>query len=115
LKVAKHTQERIMEKLALAGRKGLNITAILESLGYANETEFRQALENMTETALKKIEEIRKAIQDLKTIGETLREIDHVLAEQLRGQNRGNPNGHGNNDHSHGNGNGNGKGKDNKP
>jgi len=110
LRGAEHVQERIMERLELASRKGLNVTAILESLGYANETEFRQALHNMTVTALEKIEDIRKALQDLKAIGETLRDIDRALSEEFQHQHRGNGNGHGNNGYGHGNGNGNGMG-----
>jgi len=111
LRGAEQVQERIMERLELASRKGLNVTAILESLGYANETEFRQALHNMTVTALKKIEDIRKALQDLRAIGETLRDIDRALSEQFQHQHQGNGNGQGNNGYGHGNGNGNGKGK----
>jgi len=110
LRGAEQVQERIMERLELASRKGLNVTAILESLGYANETEFRQALHNMTVTALEKIEDIRKALKDLREIGEALRDIDRALSEEFQHQHRGNGNGHENNGYGHGNGNGNGKG-----
>jgi len=112
LRGAEHVQERIMERLELASRKGLNVTAILESLGYANMTEFRQALHNMTETALERIQDIKEALEDLREIGETLRGIDRALSEQFQQQHRGNGNGQENNGSGHGNGNGNGKGHD---
>jgi len=115
LRGAEQATERIVKRLELASRKGLNVTAILESLGFANETEFREFLENMTKNAREKIEEIRKAIEDLKAIGETLRGIDHALARQVQYEHQGNGNGQGNNGNGHGNGNGNGKGKGSKP
>jgi len=115
LRGAEQATDRIVKRLEIASRKGLNVTAILESLGFANETEFREFLQNMTQSARDKIEEIRKAIEDLKAIGETLRGIDHALARQVQYEHQGNGNGQGNNGNGHGNGNGNGKGRGRKP
>jgi len=76
-------QERIKGSLEFADNEGIDISAVLESLGYENVTEFMEALQNMTETAEEKMDEIRKAIQDLEEISRTMREMEQTLNQEI--------------------------------
>ena len=95
---------RLSWRLGVAHGEGVNVTAVLEDLGYENITDFTQRMQNMTESALEKIENFKDAIEDLKEVGRMLREMDHALAQAIRSHrwqhgfgpgNNGNGNGHG--------------------
>ncbi|UCC58165.1 MAG: hypothetical protein JSW14_07390 [Candidatus Bathyarchaeum sp.] len=101
------TRIRLRDRFWAAHYEGVNVTAVLESLGYQNMTEFTQTIQNMTETAQGKIADIREAIEDLKEIGRTIREMDYALTQEIwrhraqHGQ-ESNGNGHGGSSSGHG-------------
>jgi len=76
-------RERIQERFRYAGDQGVDVGAILESLGYHNETEFMQALENMTQTAQGKIGDIDSVIQDLEALGQLTRQMNQTLTQEI--------------------------------
>jgi translation initiation factor 2B subunit (eIF-2B alpha/beta/delta family) len=75
---------RIGERLEFAGNEGVDIDTVMQSLGYENATQFEKALQNMTENAQENMGEIKNAIKDLKEIGQTMREMDTALAQEIR-------------------------------
>ena len=83
LRCMERIRERIRENLELAGNEGIDISTVLESLGYQNVTEFTQALQNMAENAQEKMDEIRNAIKDLQEISRTMREMDKALTHEI--------------------------------
>ncbi len=82
LEFCERERQRIRERFRLAANEGVNVTAALESLGYHNETEFEQALQNMIQTAQGKTEDITDVIQDLETISQTIREMDQAITQE---------------------------------
>lgn len=82
LEFCERERQRIGERFRLAADEGVNVTAALESLGYHSETEFEQALQNMIQTAQGKTEDITDVIQDLETIGQTIREMDQAITQE---------------------------------
>ena len=83
LRDMEQARERIREHFRYAGDQGVDLGAIIESFGYHNETEFMQALENMTQTAQGKIGDIDSVIQDLETIGQLTRQINQTLTQEI--------------------------------
>jgi translation initiation factor 2B subunit (eIF-2B alpha/beta/delta family) len=84
---------RIRAKILDASNEGVDVNSVLQSMGYQNVTDFMQSLQNMTENAQGKINDIKDAIQDLREIGRTIRQMDRELTMEIiryRGQ-------HGNN------------------
>jgi tetratricopeptide (TPR) repeat protein len=108
-------RERIMERLRFAENQGVNVTEMLEQMGYQNMEQFQQRLQAMIDEAEQNMGQIKNAIQSMNSIGEILREIDHGLTRHMQ-QHQGNGNGQGNNDNGNGNDNGNnGNGNGGKP
>lgn len=101
-------RERMRERFRSANNEGVDVDAVLESLGYQNMTEFMQTLQNMTDTAQGKIADIRDAIQDLKEIGRTMREMDQALTQEIGRHRAQHVFGHENNGNGNGQGGGNG-------
>jgi tetratricopeptide (TPR) repeat protein len=92
------TRERMWQKFQSANTEGVDVDAVLQSLGYQNMTEFMQTLQNMTDTAQGKIGDIKDTIHDLKEIGRTMREMDLALTQEIwqyRHGNNGMGSGHG--------------------
>jgi hypothetical protein len=87
LRVMERIRGRIRERLELAGNEGIDIDAVMQSFGYENTTEFEEAFQNMTENAQENMGEIKNAIKGLKDFGQTMREMDKELAQEIR-QNR---------------------------
>ena len=82
LEFCERERQRSRERFRLAANEGVNVTAALESLGYQNENEFMQTLENMIQTAQGKTEDITNVIQDLETISQTIREMDRAITQE---------------------------------
>ena len=82
LEFCERERQRSRERFRLAANEGVNVTAALESLGYQNENEFMQTLENMIQTAQGKTEDITNVIQDLETISQTIREMDQAITQE---------------------------------
>lgn len=76
-------RETIRQRFRHAGDQGVNVSAILGSFGYHNETEFMQALESMTETAQGKIGDIDSVIQDLEALGQLIRQMNQTLTQEI--------------------------------
>ena len=76
-------RERLRERFRFAANEGINVDAFLESLGYQNEAEFMQTLENMIQNAQGKTEEIKNVIQELEVIGQAIREMDQALTQEM--------------------------------
>lgn len=83
LQICERHRERLREKFRFAANEGINVTDVLESLGYQNENEFMQTLENMIQTAQGKTEDINNVIQDLEAISQAIREMDQALTQEM--------------------------------
>ena len=83
LQEMEQARERIRERFRYAGDQGVDVGSIMESVGYSNETEFMQALENMTQIAHSKIGDIDSVIPDLVTIGQLTRRINQSLTQEI--------------------------------
>jgi len=75
--------ELIEKRIEFAKRKGINVTAIFEKLGYHNETEFREALQDMIMTARGKVEDIKEALQELREISQAFLNMNRALTRHL--------------------------------
>lgn len=83
LQEMEQAKERIREQFRYGTAQGVDVEAILESLGYQNETAFMQALENMTQTAQGKIGDIESVIQDLEALGQMVRQMNQTLTQEI--------------------------------
>lgn len=83
LREMEQAKERIRERFQYAGGQGVDVEAILKSLGYQNETALMQALENMTQTAQGKIGDINSVIQDLEALGQMIRQMNQTLTQEI--------------------------------
>jgi hypothetical protein len=84
LHVMERIRGRIRERLESAGNEGINIDDVLQSFGYENATQFEEAFQNMTETAQENMGEIKNTIMNMKEFGQTMREMDKALAQEIR-------------------------------
>lgn len=75
-------RERCREQEQNAGYEGVDVNSVLQSLGYQNMTEFIQKLQNMTQNAQGK-DNIQDTINDLREIGQTIREMDLALTQEI--------------------------------
>jgi len=75
--------ERIKKRIEFARMRGINVTAILEHLGYQNVTQFREALQNMIMTARGKVSDIKEALQELREISRAFLNMNRALTKQL--------------------------------
>ena len=102
-------RERFRERFGQAGTEGFDVSGFLQTQGYQNEEEFMVRFQEMIENA-KGIE----AIEDLKEIGRTIREMNDSLTEEV-GQYRARHgqvatgSGYGQNDGGHGGSSGSGQ------
>ena len=70
-------------KIWSANIQGVNVTAVLEDMGYQNMTEFNQTIQNMIEAAQENIDDVSEVIQDLKEVSRILREMDRALSMEI--------------------------------
>jgi translation initiation factor 2B subunit (eIF-2B alpha/beta/delta family) len=75
-------RERCREQEQNAGYEGVDVDSVLQSLGYQNMAEFIQTLQNMAQNAQGK-DNIQDTINDLRAIGQTIREMDHALTQEI--------------------------------
>ncbi|RJS90727.1 hypothetical protein CW705_05475 [Candidatus Bathyarchaeota archaeon] len=75
--------QRIMIKIAIAKKIGINVSAILEDLGYHNETEFKEALLNMTMTVRSKAKELRNVLFELHKISQAFWRMNSALVKHV--------------------------------
>jgi len=76
--------QRILTKIEIAKKMGVNVSVILEKLGYQNETEFRENLLNMIETAHGKVDSIKEALLELQKISQGFWRMNKALTEHMR-------------------------------
>ena len=77
------SSRRILVKIALAKKMGVNVSAILEELGYKNETEFKENLLKMIMATRGKAENIKKKLLELQKISQTFWRMDRALTKHL--------------------------------
>ncbi|RJS87777.1 hypothetical protein CW704_01800 [Candidatus Bathyarchaeota archaeon] len=77
------SSRRILVKIALAKKMGVNVSAVLEELGYKNETEFKENLLKMIMAARGKAENIKKTLLELQKISQTFWRMDRALTKHL--------------------------------
>jgi hypothetical protein len=104
LRVMERIRGRIRERLELAGTEGIDVDDVFQSFGYENATQFEEAFQNMTENAQENMADIKNTIMEMKQFGQTMKEMDKALAQEIK-QNQAH----------HGSGQGNGSGNGNKP
>jgi len=75
--------QKIAVKIVLAERRGVNVSAVFEELGYQNETQFREALLDMIMTARSKASGIKEALLELQKISQTFWKMDRALTRQM--------------------------------
>ena len=75
--------QRMKIKMAIARIMGVNVSAILEDLGYRNETEFKESLLNITTTLRSKAKEIRNALFELHKISQAFWRMNSALVKHV--------------------------------
>ena len=90
------TRERFRERFGQANAEGVDVTAVLNSLGYQNEEEFMKALQNMTQAAQGEIGNMDEIMQELEAINLGIQQMDQTLTQEMNrhqyGQNGNNAN-----------------------
>ena len=84
LHVMERFRGRFRERLELAGTEGINVDDVLQSFGYENATQFEEAFQNMTENAQENIAEIKNTIMEMKQFGQTMKEMDKALTQEIK-------------------------------
>jgi len=80
-------KERFKERFGHAWNEEIDVDELLQTLGYPNEEEFMAQFQEMIENA-QGAENIKDAIQSLKEIGQTIRNMDSALTQEF-GRHRG--------------------------
>ncbi len=75
-------RERLRERLQYAGGEGIDVNGVLNQLGYENMNEFVNALQEMAQSA-REAGNIRDALGKLIEIGQTIRQLDRALTQQM--------------------------------
>jgi len=75
-------QERIRERFRYGQQQGIDFTSVLESYGYQNESQFMEALQNLTQTALSE-QNFEDAIQDSELAGQMVQQMEQALNQEI--------------------------------
>ncbi len=76
-------QERARERFRYGQSQGINLDTVLQPLGYQNETQFMQALENMTQAAQDSTNNLQNAIQDLEAANQMFQQMNQTLGQEI--------------------------------
>jgi len=76
-------RERIRERFRNGNQLGIDFTDVLESLGYQNENQFMETLENMIQTAKGNKANFQNAMEDLDEIGQMVQEMDQAMTQKM--------------------------------
>ncbi len=76
-------RERIRERFRNGNQLGIDFTDVLESLGYQNENQFMETLENMIQTAKGNKANFQNAMEDLHEIGQMVQEMDQAMTQKM--------------------------------
>lgn len=83
LQEMEQARERLRERFRYAGGQGLNVDGIFESFGYHNETEFMNALQNITQAAEGKVGDFTAAMSDLEALSQMVQQMDQTLTQEI--------------------------------
>jgi tetratricopeptide (TPR) repeat protein len=75
-------QERIRERFRYGREQGIDFTSILQSYGYQNETQFLDALQNLTQTAQGE-QSFYSALQDCQGAGQMVQQMEQALNQEI--------------------------------
>jgi hypothetical protein len=75
-------QERIRERFRYGQQQGIDFTSVLESYGYQSESQFMEALQNLTQTALSE-QNFENAVQDSELAGQMVQQMEQALNQQI--------------------------------
>lgn len=103
LQGAAQSRERIRERFGSAGTEGVDVTSVLNSLGYQNEEEFMQALQNNIQNAQGEIGNLDSVIQELNAINQAIQQMDQTLTQEINRHREQGQNGNGNSEAGSGN------------
>lgn len=76
-------RERFRERFGQAIVEGVDVTAVLNSLGYKNEEEFMQTLQNMTQDAQGEIGNMDNVLHQLESINHAIQQMDQSLTQEM--------------------------------
>lgn len=76
-------RERLRERFRYAESLGLNVDSIFESLGYHNETEFMNALQNMTQNAESQTGNLTRIMGDLEELSQLVQQMNQTLTQEM--------------------------------
>ena len=76
-------RERMRERFQYAESLGLNVDGIFEALGYRNETEFMNALQNMTQSAESEMNNFTAVMNDLEALGQMVQNMNQTLTQEM--------------------------------
>jgi tetratricopeptide (TPR) repeat protein len=91
-------RERLRERFRYADSLGLNVNGIFESLGYHNETEFMNALQNMAQNAQGEMGNFTAVMNNLEVLGQMVQQMNQTLTQEMnryQGQHGSGGNGNG--------------------
>jgi len=83
LKGIEKAVQRISMKIAFAKMRGINVSAVLEEMGYQNETQFRESILDMIMSARGKAGDIKDALLELHKISQTFWRMDRALTRHI--------------------------------
>jgi hypothetical protein len=84
LRIMERIRGRIRERFELADNEGIDVDPVLQSFGYENATQFEEAFQNMTENAQENMADIKGTIMEMKQFGQTMKEMDKALAQEIK-------------------------------
>jgi len=83
LNIMERACQKMEKRISFARKRGINVTAVLGELGYRNETQFREALQQMIMAARGKSGDIKEALQELREISRAFWRMDKALTRQI--------------------------------
>ena len=89
---ARQYKEKFQERFGNAWNEDIDVNALLQRLGYEDEEDFMQQLQQMLDNAQGK-QDIKDVIKDLKDLGQMIKKMDSALTQEFG--NHGNGNGQG--------------------
>jgi hypothetical protein len=88
-RIYNYLEEMEQARVTLRGRIryeesiGIDLNGIFESCGYENETEFMNALQNMTQDAKPHIGNLKDAMSNLETLGQMVQQMDQTVTQEM--------------------------------
>ena len=83
LNIMEKSCQKILSRINHAKKMGVNVSDVLEKLGYQNETEFKEELLNMIRTARGKVSDIKESLLELQRISQAFWRMNRVLTKHV--------------------------------